>query len=154
MALVMALIVIVLMTLLVAGAITFTGTERDATALQTREDSMSACAQAARNLFISRLRVLLGNAEGISFSQPINELGGVVRTGHFNGSVGLKDVQYVTPNAIGESRGGAIDMTNKVGTSALVAGYYLVTATCQENNNINPATRSEREIEFVVRVGL
>ncbi len=148
MALVMAMIVIVLITMLVAGAITFTGTERGAAMLQTNEDAMSACTQAARNLFIARLRVLLGNAERIKLDQQLNEEGRRVFTGHY-GTPSIVSAQWVNPNTVGESRSGAIDMSNKVGTAALVAGYYRVTAVCQER-----ADGPQREVEFVVRVGL
>ena len=58
MALVMAMIVVVLITLLVAGAISFTGTERAASEVQTQEDAMSSCVQAARNLFLSKLNTI------------------------------------------------------------------------------------------------
>ncbi len=149
MALVMAMIVIVLITLLVAGAITFTGTERGAAMLQTNEDAMSACTQAARNLFIARLRVLLGNAERIAFRQELNSEGRSIATGHFH-NVNVTSATWVNPNAVGQSGGGAIDMSNRVGTAALVAGYYRVTAICTES----AAGGAMREVEFVVRVGL
>lgn len=148
MALVMAMVVIVLMTLLVAGAITFTGTERGAAMLQADEDAMSACTQAARNLFIARLRVLLGNAERIRFDQELNSEGRRVFTGHY-GTPSIVSAQWVSPNSVGESRSSAVDMSNKVGTAALMAGYYRVTAVCQER-----ADGPQREVEFVVRVGL
>lgn len=150
MALVMAMIVIVLITLLVAGAITFTGSERGAAMLQTDEDAMSACTQAARNLFIARLRVLLGNAERIRFDQLLNDEGRRVYTGHYDkDQVNVVSATWVNPNTVGESRSGAIDMSNKVGTAALVAGYYRVTAVCEERTD-----GPKREVEFVVRVGL
>jgi type II secretory pathway pseudopilin PulG len=148
MALVMAMIVIVLITMLVAGAITFTGTERGAAMLQTNEDAMSACTQAARNLFIARLRVLRGNAESIAFDQPLNNEGRRIYTGHFD-NINVTSANYVDPSAMGQSAGGAIDMTNKVGTAAQVAAYYRVTALCEEF-----AGGPRREVEFVVRVGL
>nr|AYM52687.1 hypothetical protein [Aggregicoccus edonensis] len=148
MALLMAMLVIVLITLLVAGAISFTGTERAAAQLQTSEDAMSACTQAARNLFIARLRVLLGNAERIKFDQLLNDDGRRVYSGHYD-KVDVLSATWVNPNSMGQSRSGAIDMSNKVGTAALVAGYYRVTAVCEERAN-----GPKREVEFVVRVGL
>ncbi|XXF77354.1 hypothetical protein P2318_30530 [Myxococcaceae bacterium GXIMD 01537] len=157
MALVMAMIVIVLMTLLVAGAITFTGTERGAAMLQTDEDAMSTCTQAARNLFIARLRVLTGNAERIQFNQEINHEGRRIFTGHFDqAGASIISAKWVPPNNVGEARTGAIDLSNRVGTSALVAGYYRVTAVCRESNPVAGSTSPprEREVEFVVRMGL
>jgi type II secretory pathway pseudopilin PulG len=163
MALVMAMIVIVLVTLLVAGAISFTGVERSAARLQTNEDNMSACIHAARNLFLGRLRVLLGNAQAIQFEQPLqpeNDSGQLLAaSGHFAGSPPeIVSVEWVEPNSVGESRAGAMDMSNKVGTAALVANYYRVTAVCRErfrNSAGDPwQVGAEREVEFIVRVGL
>ena len=71
----MAMIVVVLITLLVAGAISFTGTERAASEIQAEEDSMSSCVQAARNLFISRMNML--DAAGPSKIQFHEDLRGV-----------------------------------------------------------------------------
>src|SRR5689334_16258262 len=88
--LLMAMIVIVLMTLLVVGAISFTGTERAAAVQQTRAETLSACTQAARNLFLSKVRVLKGNV-GVSWVDagvPIDD-GGVmlIQSRHYGGPV-------------------------------------------------------------------
>jgi Tfp pilus assembly protein PilX len=154
MALVMAMIVIVLITLLVAGAITFTGTERAAAMIQSDEDSMSACTQAARNLFLARLRVLLGNAQRITFADTLTSDGRTIYTGHFgdpaNVTASLKSAVPVPISAIGEGRETVSSATNVVVTSAMEAHYYRVTAVCQERSTDG----AQREIEFVVRVGL
>ncbi len=162
MALVMSLIVIVLLSLLVAGAITFTGTERNAAMLQTREDSLSACTQAARNLFLARLRVLTpGSASQVRLDDAYGE--GRIRLGHFAGgadagvpptpgggsSATLTEVKAIPANAVGTSRGSARDISNTLGDSAEGAIWYSVTALCQEYPG-----GPEREVEFVVRVGL
>jgi type II secretory pathway pseudopilin PulG len=159
MALVMSLIVIVLVTLLVAGAITFTGTERNAAMLQTREDSLSACTQAARNLFLARLRVLTpGSASQVKLDDAYGE--GHIRLGHFAGgadagtpgggsSATLTHVKAIPANAVGASRGSARDISNTLGDSAEGAVWYSVMALCQEYPG-----GPEREVEFVVRVGL
>jgi len=156
MALVMSLIVVVLVTLLVAGAITFTGTERNAAMLQTREDSLSACTQAARNLFLARLRVLTpSSAQQVKLDDAYGE--GHIRLGHFAGgadagvgsSATLTEVKAIPANAVGASRGSARDISNTLGDSAEGAVWYSVTALCQEYPG-----GPEREVEFVVRVGL
>jgi len=159
MALVMALIVVVLVTLLVAGAITFTGTERNAAVLQTREDSLSACTQAARNLFLARLRVLTpGSASQVHLDDAYGQ--GLIRAGHFTGTPAapapgeppaptLTHVERLPANAVGASRGSARDISNTLGDAAEGAYWYSVTALCQEYPG-----GPEREVEFVVRVGL
>ncbi len=159
MALVMALLVVVLATLLVAGAISFTGTERNAAVLQTREDSLSACTQAARNLFLARLRVLTpGSASQVRLEDAYGQ--GLIRAGHFTGtpaapapgappSPTLTHVERLPANAVGASRGAARDISNTLGDAAEGAYWYSVTALCQEYPG-----GPEREVEFVIRVGL
>ena len=152
MALVMALLVVVLVTLLVAGALSFTGTERNAAVLQTREDSMSACTQAARNLFLARLRVLTpGSAGQVQLNDAYGGTG-IIRAGHFSGSTAsptLTHVERLPANAVGASRGTARDISNTLGDAAEGAAWYSITALCQEYPG-----GPEREVEFVVRVGL
>ena len=159
MALVMALLVVVLVTLLVAGAISFTGTERNASVLQTREDSLSACTQAARNLFLARLRVLTpGSAAQVQLGDAYGQ--GLIRAGHFTGTPAapasettptptLTNVERLPANLVGASRDTARDISNTLGDAAEGAYWYSVTALCQEYPG-----GPEREVEFVVRVGL
>lgn len=150
MALVMALLVVVLVTLLVSGALAFTGSERNAAVLQTREDTLSACTQAARNLFLARLRVLTPSATGQV--KLDDEYGlGTIRAGHFSGAKAptLTHVERLPANAVGASRDAARDISNTLGDAAEGASWYSVTALCQESRN-----GPEREVEFVVRVGL
>ncbi|HSP77357.1 MAG TPA: type II secretion system protein [Myxococcaceae bacterium] len=149
MALMMSLIVVVLITLLVAGAISFTGTERGAAVLQTRADTLSACTQAARNLFLARLRVLPAtNADGVELNDAYGE--GLIRTAHYTGAPPtLTHVERIPANAVGASRDSARDIGNTLGDAAEGAWWYSVTALCQEYPG-----GPEREVEFVVRVGL
>lgn len=151
MALVMSLLVVALATLLVLGAITFTGTERNASVLQTREDSLSACTQAARNLFLARLRVLTpGNVDEVRLTEAYGQ--GLILSGHYTGTPAaptLTHVERVPSNAVGASRGAARDISNTLGDATEGAYWYSVTALCQEYPG-----GPEREVEFVVRVGL
>ena len=80
-ALIMVMIVVVVLTLLVAGSIAFTGSERSAAIAQTRSETMSGCAQGARNLFLSNLRVLQGNATDVRLNQDLNGI--KLETRHF-----------------------------------------------------------------------
>lgn len=159
MALVMAMIVIVLITMLVAGAISFTGTERAASEVQAQEDTMSSCVQAARNLFISRMNML--DAEGpsrITFSQNLRHLtdqgrgpewkGVQLRTGHFNrlAEVSATDVS----GSMKDPNRDVQDISN-TNTNKPTTKFYTVTAVCRETDDV---TSPEREIEFMVRVGL
>lgn len=147
MALVMAMVVVVLVTLLVAGAISFTGTERAASEVQTQEDMMSSCVQAARNLFLSKLNML--DFEGPTKIQIDEDLRGTkLRTGHFGrlSEVSARDVSSSMKDPNREVQDLSNGDTNKAKTR-----FYAVTAVCREGDE---TTSPEREIEFMVRVGL
>ena len=161
MALVMAMIVVVLITMLVAGAISFTGTERGAAQLQERGDQMSSCILAARNLFVSRMRTIPANSvELVSFDEPLtldehNNPETTVATRHFTGAptaTGLAELKAVTDatNTVQDPsiNVNAIDNVpgNPQGTK-----FYAITAVCRETSE--PGS-PEREVEFLVRVGL
>lgn len=156
MALVMAMIVVTLITVLVAGAISFTGTERAAAEVQSQESSMSACIQAARNLFLSQLEMVPRihiEGEGanavpfldISFDEDLH--GTELRTGHLGQvaslsarrSEAMADPMRLQGDDTGRPRGNTGPQ------------FYTVTAVCRDT--LAPGA-PEREIEFMVRVGI
>jgi type II secretory pathway pseudopilin PulG len=162
MALIMAMIVVVLITMLVAGAISFTGTELAAAEVQTQESSMSACIQAARNLFLSKLKRVMQE-------EQVNEGGNIVRylpinfdddfrgtqlkTGHMGGLTGLSARRAGALTDQLKSVGLDNNTTKKSGG----AQFYTVTAVCRDTRGFDDPTdprAPEREIEFMVRVGL
>ena len=160
MALVMAMIVVVLITMLVAGAISFTGTERGAADLQARSDQMSSCMQAARNMFVSRMRTIPATSvELVNFDETltIDETGqreSSVATRHFTGApsnpaVELKAINDATSTVEGSSVN--IESIDQKPGNAQSTKFYAITAVCRETND--PGS-PEREIEFLVRVGL
>jgi len=160
MALVMAMIVVVLITMLVAGAISFTGTERGAADLQARSDQMSSCMQAARNLFVSRMRTIPATSvELVNFDETltVDEAGvreSSVATRHFTGAptnpaVELRAINDAT-NTVQDSTVNVESIDQKPGNPQNTK-FYAITAVCRETND--PGS-PEREIEFLVRVGL
>jgi type II secretory pathway pseudopilin PulG len=150
-ALVLALALVVLATLMVAGALRFTGDERSATALQARNDLLSACTQAARNRFLSRLRVLPANVEHIRLDSREESYGSFsLGTGHFPGTPPeITHVRRLPPSEVGASRELAGDISNSLGSATSGAAWYAITALCQES-----PSGPQREVEFVIRVGL
>ncbi|HEX8703316.1 MAG TPA: hypothetical protein VF815_31050 [Myxococcaceae bacterium] len=154
-ALLMAMIVVVLITLLVAGAISFTGTERSAAQLQSQADQMSACVQAARNLFLARLRMIpASSAELVSFDEVLDGETSLA-TRHFTGAP--TNPALATLTAVTDATSTVQDATVNVESIDQRPGnpqstrFYAITALCREA----PAPNSpEREVEFLVRVGL
>jgi hypothetical protein len=172
MALVMAMIVIVLITMLVAGAISFTGTELAASEVQSQEAGMSACIQAARNLFLSRLQLkpdavpcpngppgqdCLNISFNESFLDPAHPAdparGHQLTTGH------LGEVNILSARQSGAFN----DPMKKQGDDSFITGkrsrgpaFYVVTAVCRDNSapDIPGQAKPQREIEFMVRTDL
>ena len=176
MALVMAMIVVVLVTMLVAGAISFTGTERSASEVQMQQDEMSSCIQAARNLFVAQLRMTMKpipdpldpsgvrKTLDIQFDQTFQEprqpweieytagpqrpLERELRSGHLGGA-SIKSAVKVT--ALEDPLAGVDDLTSKPGLNSPPT-FYTVAAVCHQDKD-DPKS-PEREVEFIVRVGL
>jgi hypothetical protein len=164
MALVMAMIVVVLITLLVAGAISFTGTERAASEVQTQEDGMSSCAQAARNLFLSKVKMSMLAMEDpdhpsdpslppdpnvpkvlpVTFEEDLR--GTNLRTGHL-GEIRTWSAKKVS---VMDDPLAQVNDNMMVTGDAHVPTFYTVSAVCRETAEL---TSPEREIEFMVRVG-
>ena len=157
--LIVAMLVVVVLTLLVVGAIAFTGSESRASIQRTRAEGLSSCADAARAMFLARVRVLKGEV-------PTSALdGGLgpdmhVYGGHYlesdGGSIDVNDVQVVPANELSSSSRSVRDLSNWVGTPSgngngggLYATYYRVTAVCNEKTG-----GPQQEVEFVMRVGL
>jgi len=148
MALIMAMVVVVLVTLLVAGAISFTGTELAASQVQSQEDVMSSCVQAARNLFLSKLNLLdPAGPANIQFDETLGDIN--VRTGHLGG-VMIASAEDVS-DKMKDPYSGVEDISNR-DTALKKTRYYFITAVCREKAD-DPSS-PEREIEFMVRVGL
>jgi type II secretory pathway component PulK len=148
MALVMAMIVVVLMTLLVAGAISFTGTERAAAQSQTQDDVMSSCVQAARNLFISRLNMFTPETlKDIDLNENLQD--STLKSGHFKGAVSISKYEDVS-SAMADPNSGVNSLNSGAGIAKGTA-FYMVTAVCRETPD---PSSPEREIEFLVRLGL
>ncbi|HYX90579.1 MAG TPA: hypothetical protein VE782_03405 [Myxococcaceae bacterium] len=156
--LIVAMIILLVATLLVVGAIAFTGSERSAAANQVNSGVLSACTDAAKNLFLSRVNVLRGNVADVVLDKEIAlGDGGTrdsvnVKRGHFDDSdagVTISDVRRIAENQIGAAGSTVQEDSNNVGQSPLLLGYYNITALCTDRS-----TGMQQEVEFVVRLGL
>jgi hypothetical protein len=154
--LIAAMIILLVSTLLVVGAISFTGSERSAAANRLKSELLSACTHAARNLFLSRVNVLRGNVTQVELNKeiPLNDDAPNermhVRTGHFDGQAVLRHVTRLPGNMVGGANVDVQDLSNRLGLNGgLLAGYYDISALCTDLE-----TGAQQEIEFIVRLGL
>jgi hypothetical protein len=115
--------------------------------------------QAARNLFVSRMRTIPATSvELVDFDETltVDQVGtreSSVATRHFTGTpstgVTLKAVNDAT-NTVQDSTVNVESIDQKPGNPQNTK-FYAITALCRETND--PGS-PEREIEFLVRVGL
>ena len=108
---------------------------------------MSACIQAARNLFLSKLNLL--DVEGARNILIDKELRGTkLRTGHLNrlAEISATDVS----NLMQDPSRDVQDISNG-DSNKPKSRFSTVTATCRESDE---PSSPEREVEFMVRVGL
>lgn len=170
-ALILAMLVVVMATLLVVGAITFTGAERATASVRTHDARLSACLAAARNAAMSRMRLgtLSDDLSQASGSSPLTALDGFdlpveenpahpaermrVTTGHLDAGLPAVTVTGVTliPGDFVGGSGGETDLANRLGTSVGVLGggskaTYQFSVLCREYPG-----GPERELDFVMR---
>lgn len=155
--LLVAMMVLLVATLLVVGAIAFTGSEMAASGHAFSSEKLSACTQAARNMFLARFpqnaafahkgiaQVRFNETIALGPSESLN-----VRTGHFATTVNIASAEPVIPDLSGNMTQSTDvnDETNMAGSTFGGAGYYRLAATCQDQS-----TGAEQEVEFYVRLG-
>ncbi len=152
-----AVIALAILMVVVAGAIAFTGTNRDAAAAKNRGDKVTACADVARRHVLARLR---------HFEQSVNPTDLVFKgvlpdatdeahktemmTAHYGDVVEKPTIVQVDAAEFGAAADQVRDIANVLpGAGTLGGQYYRIVVKCREPNS----TR-ESELEFVFRHGV
>lgn len=153
-ALMMTLIGLAVLMLMVAGAITFTGANREAAASKARADELQACANTARKLLLGKLRTFGVPATDLSLDTTLpNEAATAqqaqVRTGHFGATAVEPTIVKLDATAMGASRYQVRDVANTLSSTTLGGEYYRVVVSCR-----SPTSGAESELEFTFRHGL
>jgi len=153
-ALVVTMIALAVLMVLVAGAIAFTGQNREAAAIKSGGDRVLACSSVARQYLLSRLQ-LYGIA--ITSLTPLDERipddpdttqQTRVMQAHYDAVDAGTTIVAVTASAFSEASGGIREAANTITRSGSLGQYYKVTAKCRD------ATGREAETEFLFRYGL
>ena len=137
---------------LVAGAIRFTGTNREAAAIKLRGDRTNSCVEIARRYLLSRLKVYGLNPADQQFDVKLmDELTEAersrIKTAHL-GQTNLEPVGIASSASFGASRRSVRDSSNVIAPGTLGGQFYRVAVKCEEANG------RETELEFVFRYGL
>jgi Tfp pilus assembly protein PilW len=152
--LMITLIALAVLMLLVAAAIQFTGTNREASVAKARADEVQACATTARKLLLGKLRTFGVATGGLTLNtripdSPSSADDKLVRTAHID-APGLEPVIVKLDSSVmGSSRYQARDVANTLASSTLGGEYYRVVVSCR-----HPSTNAQSEVEFTFRHGL
>src|SRR5262245_7619802 len=133
-ALLMTLIALAVLMMVVAAAIQFTGTNREAAANKARADELQACAEVGRKVLISKLRSQLP-ATGISLDMKLPDSAAagtdkVIRTGHVGNTAPEPVIVKLDSKVMGGSRYQVREMANTLAQTTLGGEYYRVVVTC------------------------
>lgn len=162
-ALVVVLVAIAVLTVLVVGAIRFTGTNHDAAVMKNRSDQMGTCAEAARRYLLAQLPVNplsptateLNPADTtVQFERVVPDTNDAARrsvmaTGHVSTPARQATIIGVAPLAVGAARKQVRDVANSLGPGTLGGQYYRVVVRC-----IEPGSTRASELEFSFRYGI
>lgn len=158
--LIVAMLVLLVATLLVVGAIAFTGSESAAAASTFSAEKLSACTEAARNMYLARVQnVFAPGLDAVEFDNTVplgpNEglrvRGGPREKGHFTVVTNINGAGVIQSGQNNEQNVQTTDVfdeSNQAGDRFGAAGYYRLNATCRDQS-----TGAEQEIEFYVRLG-
>jgi len=153
-ALLMTLIALAVLMMIVAAAIQFTGTNREAAISKARADELQACATTARKLLLSKLRTLGTPTGGLTLNTVIPDTQAPatdkqVRTAHYDSLVVEPVIVKLDSTVMGASRYQVREMSNSLGQSTMGGDYYRVVVTCR-----NPSSNAQSEVEFTFRHGI
>lgn len=153
-ALMMTLIALAVLMMIVAAAIQFTGTNREASISKARADEVQACATTGRKLLLSKLRTFGVSPAGLSLNDKFPDTQStitdkVMRTAHFDSTAPEPVIVKLDSKVMGASRYQVRDMSNTLAQTTLGGGYYRVVVTCR-----NPSSNAQSEVEFTFRHGI
>lgn len=153
-ALVLTLVALAVLMLLVAGAIQFTGSNREAAVSRSRADEMQACATTARKVLLSKLRTFGVPVGGLTLNTtiPDDSTAGeqkTIRTAHMGATAAEPVIVKLDSTVMGASRRQVRDVSNTLAATTLGGDYYRVVVTCQ-----HPSTNAQSEVEFTFRHGI
>lgn len=156
-ALVVTLILITVLSIVALALVKRSTNEIDAVSAKRHYDATASCAEAARNLVISKFASAGANLTQLGMQITIGDK--TFFTGHYSTTLpdgGLSNyvadggVQALQAAAGGGSSGGASDTANKIAKLNLGTTPYRVVVVCQDANNVSRQT----EVEFTVNYGL
>lgn len=153
-ALLVTLIALAVLMVIVAGAIKFTGTNREAAASKLRGDSVAACAETARKYLLGRLRTFNIDVVNLQLNErlpdaPATADRSTMLSAHYGQTAPTATIVMVDSNSFSSS----LSQVQGIGSRSFARGglggqYYRVVVKCRESPS------RESELEFVFRHGI
>jgi len=156
-ALVVTLILITILSIVALALVKRSTNEIDSAGAKRHYDATASCAEAARNLVISKFATAGANITNLGMQITINDK--TFFTGHYSttlpdgglsGYVADGGVVALMAGSGGGSSGGASDSANKISKLNFGTTPYRINVVCQDANNVSRQT----EVEFTVNYGL
>lgn len=153
-ALLMTLIALAVLMLVVAAAIQFTGTNREAAASKARADELQACATVGRKVLLSKLRTFGVPVATLTLDTKLPDTNSAasdkqIRTGHVGATAAEPVIVRLDSKVMGGSRYQAREMANTLAQTTLGGEYYRVVVSCT-----HPTSGASSEVEFTFRHGI
>jgi type II secretory pathway pseudopilin PulG len=157
-ALVIAIIVILVMAVIGVAMLRFGAREvAGSTALQ-RQQALSACADAGRQIILSQFRAVgPGPTTLPALDEPIDpSTGARVVGGHYDkAGIAVEQVSYLPESAFGPDRGAVNSLGNRIFVTGGGAKPMKVIVHCQIAGTAgDPTSGRQLEVEFGIRFGI
>lgn len=164
--LLMVMIALAVLMVIVVGAIQFTGRNRQAAQSQLSSAAVTACAEAARQYLLGRLKV-----NGITQTAPLTDplqvtvkddatgtSQSLLLTGHYDSANGppppvTTTVVATSAQQIGVTSHQARDMSNVIADPFAGGQFLRAVVLCRQPTNSSGTSFREAELEFLFRAG-
>src|SRR5262249_18206529 len=152
-ALFVALILVTILSIVALALVRRTNNEVDAVSAKRHYELTASCAEAARQLVLSKFAQAGANLGTLGVKITLSNLN--LYTGHYSTPDGggyMPDggVLPLMGSSNGASSGGATDVANKIQQLSFGTTPYRVTVVCQDANNVTRQT----EVEFLLNYRL
>lgn len=143
--LVVTVVLVAVLTVVAAGLLRRSQSAVEASNQKRHYDTSVSCAEAARELLLSKFRVFGVNLSELRLNQAVGDRRLV--SGHYD-QLDVKSVRPLGANTIGQDT--ATGMANRAAPVALGGSPYLFTVVCADSTG----TSRQTEVEFFIRFGL
>jgi type II secretory pathway pseudopilin PulG len=156
-ALVVAIIVVLIMGVIGVSMLRYGAREVAGSTAAQRQQALSACADAARQVILSRFHAVGAPPTSLpALDEPVDpSTGARIVGGHYDTTgVAVQQVSYLPETAFGIDPGAISTATNRVSVTGGGAKPMKVIVHCQMGGDGTPGSGRQLEVEFGLRFGI